>query len=228
MGWVHIPPGDPWTANTHGKHHVEAVSRHAIAETGLVCTLCETEVCPRGDYSLVRNSRLGEVVVCRGRREVNDQVMPCGAFLVASPDTEHGDNLIWDKVPELERREKFFSFRRISEEKALKDQYGIDIKQTKGELSASPEAARTSTTNQAVKKFTFQAGEVYSVSDGQVVEILRVQEDGDPHFKGWAWLRFQRAPLQEWNVDPSGKIRKSMRDPLLDDDLFLTTIHRPA
>jgi len=41
---------------------------------------------------------LGEVIVCNGRRYVQDTEVTCGMMLIASPDTEHGDEILFDRV----------------------------------------------------------------------------------------------------------------------------------
>ena len=208
--WLAIPANDPLTATTHGEHRVEFVSRHAIAETGLKCPTCFTELAPIGDYTTVRHSRLGDVIKCNGRRVIQDEEHVCGMFLIASPDTEHGDHIMYDRVPKEDRFELFYRFVRISEGDAAKRKYGEDIKLVDGEMRAVP--------SEPVEKFkrpkiTMKAGQIWQTDDGRHIEILRVQNDGDPLWDGCGWGTFINEPKFEWNIDPTGVIRMEMRDP---------------
>lgn len=224
--WLNIPPGDPFTSGEHGTHHFEFVSRHAIAETGLHCPLCRNEVAPLGDYRLVRRSRLGEVIRCNGTRQVNDEDVPCPAYLVASPDTEHGDHLIYDKASD---KSVFMRFVRIKEADAVKLKYGKDVKMQSGDLFANaPEVVEVSKTVKPT--LNLKVGQVWQTDHGDQVTIIRVQDDGDPVFNGWAWCKFV-GPIGmdlEWHVDPTGKIRQSMRDPTQRDRSRLVSEIRPV
>lgn len=223
--WISIPATDPLTATAHGKHQIEFVSRHAIAETGLLCPVCRTELAALGDYTMVRHSRLGDVIKCNGKRVVQDEEFPCGMYLVASPDTEHGDHLIYDKVPADERHALFHSFVRVSEGDAARRKYGEDISLRDGELVT----AASVTVEQVSERprLTLAKDQVWQTDDGRQVTILRVQNDGDPMFDGWAWGTFLNEPAFEWNIDPTGLIRQSMRDPTLNDRVRLTSEVRP-
>lgn len=216
LDWIDIPPTDPLTATTHGQHKVEFVSRHAIAETGLFCPVCQTEVAPLGVYRLVQRSRLGEVIVCHGRRLIQDEEMPCGMMLIASPDTEHGDEILYDRVPKHERHELFHRFKRISKGDAARLKYGQDIKVDEGQLIAVPVEGKPPAPPQVRKNF--EPKQVWFTDLGFPIEILSVQVDNDPVYHGWAKGRFQNTDNDwEWHVDCYGNIRQSMRDPTQND-----------
>ncbi len=224
--WIAVPATDPFTATTHGEHHVEFVSRHAIAETGLRCPSCQTEVSPIGDYTMVRHSRLGDVIKCNGKRIIQDEEYVCGMFLAASPDTEHGDHLIYDKTPKEDRFELFYRFVRISEGDAAKLRYGPDaVLSVEGEVFASKAPPGTSPVERP--RLIFKVGQVWQTDDERQVQILRVQTDGDPMFDGWAWGIFLNTEPFEWNIDPSGLVRQTMRDPTLNDRARLLHEIRP-
>lgn len=223
--WIDIPAGDPFSENeNHGTHHFEYVSRHAIAESGLHCPMCHNEIAPLGDYRLVRHCRLGDVIRCNGTRQVNDEDIPCPAYLVASPDTEHGDHLIFDAWPEAKRIQKFYTFVRISDETAVHIKRGKDVKSRAGELFATPVAAQVKV---ALPTKEFVAGQIWMTDDKRMFTIARVQKDGDPYFNGWAWGNFLNETAYDWHVDPTGLIRQTMRDPTLQDKVRLTTELRP-
>lgn len=224
--WLEVPSGDPYTESTaHGTHHFEFVSRHAIAETGLKCPLCHNEVSPLGDYRLVRHCRLGDVVRCNGTRQVNDEDLPCPAYLIASPDTEHGDHLVYDTTPLNKRMEKFCRFVKISEADAVKLKNGKDISAKAGELYATPVAPTEAKVKGPVLKLA--VGQMWQTDDGRQFNITRVQNDGDPVFDGWGWGNFVNEPPYDWHVDPWGLIRQSMRDPTLNDKTRLKSEMRP-
>lgn len=217
--WLDIPKAGSWDSHTDGTHKFEAVSRHSIAESGLVCPRCETPVCPRGDYSFVRTSHLGEVVKCNGKREAEGREVACEAILAASPDTEHGDNLIYDAIPPDERKKKFYSFVRISEAKALADKYDASVAVKNGVLSTN--AAERKIAEQK-KKYEYKEGEAFVLSDKRVAHVVRVQHTGDVYFDGWAKCVIHgAADGLEWDLDPWGKVRQSLRDPTLNDTLFI-------
>lgn len=222
--WIAIPATDPLSAETHGEHRVEFVSRHAIAEAGLICPVCGTEVAPLGDYIMVRHCRLGDVIKCNGKRQLQDAEVTCGAYLVASPDTEHGDHILYDKVPGNERFELFYRFVRVSEGDAVRLKYGEDLRKDEyGNLIATP----TETPQRpALPTLQLEAGQVWQTDDGRQVSIARVQTDGDPVFHGWAWGYFLNSDGIEWNIDPTGLIRQTMRDPTLNDRVRLTSLIR--
>jgi hypothetical protein len=220
--WLAVP-ADPFTSETHGEHRTEFVSRHSIAETGLICPSCGTEVAPIGDYTMVRHSRLGDVIKCNGKRMIQDEEFSCGKYLVASPDTEHGDHIEYDRIPREERFEKFCRFVRITEDEAIKRKHGRDVRQdTDGNLVT----AKACITEQLPERprMALVAGQIWQTDDGRVMEILRVQVDNDPTYHGWAWGRFQNSPDDwEWHIDPTGAVRQSMRDPTQNDHGRLTT-----
>jgi hypothetical protein len=216
LDWVEIPLTDPLSATTHGEHKVEFVSRHSIAETGLTCPVCGTDVAPLGSYIMVQRSRLGEVVVCNGRRIIQDTEVPCGMQLCASPDTEHGDHLIYDKVPLFERHNLFHSFVRISKGDAVRLKYGADVKLVDGQMIVSPAAPTAPKT--IWPPVTMEPGEVWYTDLEKPIEIISVQVDDDPLYHGWAKGRFQNTPDgATWNIDKTGFIRQSMSDPTQND-----------
>ncbi len=232
--WIDMPALDPWQdgkGGDHGEHSIEAVSRHSIAETGLVCPRCGTEIGVRGDYDMVRRGRMGEVIKCIGRRRLQDGVdHTCNTYLVASPDTEHGDHLIWDTTPVEERTQKFHTFVRISKEDMLKEKLGDDIKPKPGDvLVADAALAQVKPVAPERVRFAFQKGEVYITSDGRLFNIERVQTDGDLIYDGWAWGTFVAPPPQTiWHLDPFGLIRQSMCDPTMNDTVRVISLSPPV
>ena len=121
-------------------HEVYFVPRQEIAECGLSCPKCGTEVATRGDFSGVLRANIdgevGEVLKCVGLIDLNDgqKPRPCPAWLAASPNTEHGDDLIEGNPPE------FYVFSRITQAQALREKYGMEISEDDGALLASPRA----------------------------------------------------------------------------------------
>lgn len=114
-----IPGADP-LGDAHGEHQVIFVSRHDLAECGLKCDNCRSLAADRGDFSKVFESQYGEAVQCSG----------CDSYLVASPDTEHGDDLLpYDK-------KAFHRFKRITEAQAVRERYGDDMERKDGQLQA--------------------------------------------------------------------------------------------
>lgn len=118
--WVDIPGVDP-LGDEPGEHNTHLVSRHHIAESGLTCPACSGVAAYRAEFKKVCMSSMGEVVHCS-----------CGAWLVASPDTEHGDDL-------KPYGKYMHTFVRISQEQAVREQYGEDIIENKGRLEACPD-----------------------------------------------------------------------------------------
>lgn len=125
---VRIPPYrdvcsiDPWTSTDHGEHNVQGISRHSIAESGLICPVCNNEVAARGVFRHIFRTRIGstpcEALECGGIRQNG---VRCGTVLFACPDTEHGDDQMdYDT-------KKFHRFKRIDEKQAMREQYGEDI-----------------------------------------------------------------------------------------------------
>lgn len=220
--WVKLPLLDPWSADSHGEHRMEAVSRHAIAEMGLVCPRCLNEVCFRGDYTKVREGQVGkyknEVILCDGTRALNGQDVPCGGILMASPDTEHGDNLLWDNVPADQREALFFRFRRITEEQMLKEKYGFDITNTKGYLEANPAEAKGGKLATLPVLWDYEMDGVYELSNGlcgHVTEVMK-EHDGDKFYVGWCVMEIDGDGVR-WFVNPHGVVRRDMTDPTLNN-----------
>jgi hypothetical protein len=132
--WLLSLTGDvPWATprsvkaygDSHGIHNIWLVSRHDLAECGLTCPCCGALVAEQGDRSLVRrmlvNGRENEVLKCLNSIENEDgSKRVCGAILVASPDTEHGDDQI-DGDPDA-----FYRFVKTTADRVLRDRYGVD------------------------------------------------------------------------------------------------------
>lgn len=108
-------------------HEVYFVPRQEIAECGLKCSKCGGDVAERGDFSQVVRSIIdgqeNEVIRCKNMVDLGDgrPPVPCVAWLAASPNTEHGDQLIEGDPPE------FYRFSRITTSQALREKYGVDI-----------------------------------------------------------------------------------------------------
>lgn len=247
--WLEVPAFEPWHAEGaagHAAHNFEHVSRHAIAETGLVCPRCETLVAPRGDYTRVRASHRGEVIRCHGQWEANDQVQPCPFYLFASPDTEHGDHILWDKVPKGQREKLFYRFVRKDGADVVRETYGDDVVGNGGVLSADtlktitvvpdefedrlvrcPDTGLMITAKVRVRKGAtgrnYEVGQFYStLPAGRIAMVTRVQQ-GDPYYDGWCWVVLDGGDpkTDEWMVDRQGLIHKDMRDPTMNNDLRL-------
>jgi hypothetical protein len=139
MAWLQRLAGEvPWAPlqdrhmRVHGNgpgantHEVYMVPRQEIAECGLKCPKCQTEAVPRADFSkIVRvfiDGQENEVVKCPGIWETAEgRQVSCPAWLAASPNTEHGDDLIeGDPL-------SFYQFTRITQQQALKEKYGMDV-----------------------------------------------------------------------------------------------------
>ncbi len=135
--------GVPWAnvrstktfGDEQGANDVVFVSRHDIAECGLTCPMCGTLAAERGDFSGVRrmivNGQENEVVRCLGNRIVElEKEVPCRFWLVASPDTEHGDHLGADGEVVTDGSQddpEFFRFKRITTDQALREKWGMDV-----------------------------------------------------------------------------------------------------
>ncbi len=121
-------------------HQVYFVNRQDIAECGLSCPKCATDVAERGDFSRVVRSvidgQVNECIKCVGLIDMNDGQKPiqCPAWLAASPNTEHGDDLIEGDPPE------FYVFTRIAQAQALREKYGMEISADDVSLMAEPRA----------------------------------------------------------------------------------------
>jgi hypothetical protein len=211
--WMEIPACDPLNSIDHGTHYVEFVSRHSIAETGLICPVCENEVAPCGDFSKVHMSRLGECIRCTGIRIANDEQHICNKFLIASPDTEHGDDVVYDKTP-TNKRDIFYKFVRISPKAVLQRRYGGDVKRAGENLSVN-ECSRKDSGKKAEKTHTYEKGQIYRTKDGDTYEVMRVNTD-DPYYNGWAHV-FSGRYRCEFLADPYGKVRITMNDPTSND-----------
>jgi|GEM_PF-4386405 hypothetical protein len=139
FAWLQRIAGEvPWAPphdrhmRVHGEgaggnsHEVYCVPRQEIAECGLKCPKCQAEVAPRADFSkIVRvfiDGQENEVIKCPGVVEMHDgRQAQCPAWLAASPNTEHGDDLIvGDPL-------SFYQFSRISQQQALREKYGMDV-----------------------------------------------------------------------------------------------------
>ena len=134
--WAPIRAFNAWGATaTNVKHALVCVSRHDIAESGLICPVCRTQAAERGDFSRVRRTKINgdenEVIECFGEREVEDgREVPCGTYLAASPDTEHGDHLDdhGNIVAQVKQEPpEHFRFVRIPRDRVLREQYGEDV-----------------------------------------------------------------------------------------------------
>lgn len=221
--WMDVPKVNPWGNGGHDQHKFEAVSRHSIAETGLICPRCETEVCQRGDYYMVHRFWGGEVVRCNGTRHTKDADVPCLAYLAASPDTEHGDDKLIDKVPKGHQT-LFYQFRKKSRVDVVRELYGDDIKEDKymglaaSEIKIGPKEKKKA-------KFLYSVGDIFQVSDGQAALVLYVEKT-DVAFNGWCKVELSQSTGAEWWVDTQGKIRVDMTDPTKQNNLFLVEQRR--
>jgi len=121
-------------------HEVFFVPRQDIAECGLLCPKCGTDAAERGDFSRVLRSYVdgqpNEVLKCTGLIDPGDgtKPVPCPAWLAASPNTEHGDDLIEGDPVE------FYMFSRISTQQMLREKYGLEIGADDAGLLADPKA----------------------------------------------------------------------------------------
>lgn len=131
-------PFDPLQTEQAGENRVHFVSRHSIAETGLTCPSCGQMVAPRASFDRVQKARLSdgsinEVLYCPHDKVHEGRKVKCGAILVASPDTEHGDHL-------NEKSAKNYTFKRKDKALATQEAYGADVRDsdrgTGPELSA--------------------------------------------------------------------------------------------
>ncbi len=121
-------------------HEVFYVPRQDIAECGVACPKCGNDVAERGDFSRIVRSmvdgQVNEVLKCTGLIDPGDgtKPVPCPAWLAASPNTEHGDDLIDGDPPE------FYLFSRISTAQMLREKYGLEIGADDAGLIADPKA----------------------------------------------------------------------------------------
>lgn len=141
---IRMSGGIPWASPKHmssvagghaGYGDTIFVSRHDLAECGLTCPLCRNVAAERGDFSKVMRAIVdgqeNEVLQCPAKRIVEEgREVNCGTWLIASPDTEHGDHLgdegevVADGSAD---RPEFFRFKRITAAQALREQWGMDI-----------------------------------------------------------------------------------------------------
>jgi hypothetical protein len=125
--------GVPWAepraitalGEAHGLQPLYWVSRHDLAECGITCPRCGALAAAQGDDTMVRrmlvNGRENEVIKCLNSVENEDgSKRVCNAILVASPDTEHGDETTEGDPDD------FYRFCRTTAERVLRDRYGID------------------------------------------------------------------------------------------------------
>lgn len=130
---IYLTNGVPWATPRsitalgaqHGLQPLYWVSRHDLAECGLVCPRCAALAAEQGDVTNVRrmliNGRENEVVKCLNSIEGEDgSKRACNAILVASPDTEHGDDTTAGDPDD------FYRFCRTTAERVLRDRYGMD------------------------------------------------------------------------------------------------------
>lgn len=141
QAWVvRVTGGVPWlhedvrcATGSSGAHTVMFVSRHALAEGGLECPLCRTQILS-GDFSRVWRTmvdgRENEVAICPGKRTVEDgRLIDCRTLLAASPDTEHGDHLNDDGTVDhigLHDPDEFYRFRRAPADQYLREHWGVE------------------------------------------------------------------------------------------------------
>lgn len=116
----------------HGQHQTAFVSRHHLAEGGLMCPLCQTSI-PSGDFTGVKeyivDGHTNEGVVCQGEREVGDRMVACATILLASPDTEHGDHFNDDGTITAQGADPpaFYRFVRCSPLQSLREKWGVNV-----------------------------------------------------------------------------------------------------
>lgn len=157
LAWLQRLAGEvPWAApqdrhmRAHSStglqpsHEIYMVPRQEIAEAGLKCPKCQTEVAARGNFSAVVRAFVdgqeNEMIKCRGHIPLpSGRDVDCPAWLAASPNTEHGDEQIAGNPPE------FYRFSRITMQQAMREQYGMDVNfdlppDGSGGLSVKPES----------------------------------------------------------------------------------------
>lgn len=133
----------PWAKPDHGSivdgcgpdAEWIASSRHDPAEASVSCPMCHTEVAAAGDFRNVRRAIIDgeecEVLKCPGiiQDDPSKKPRPCKVFLVASPDTEHGDHLGPDGQPQVtgDIPPEMYRFKRSTAKQILRERYGADI-----------------------------------------------------------------------------------------------------
>lgn len=162
IAWVvRLTGGVPWLSEDvrcatgdSGAHTILFVSRHALAEGGLECSLCRTRI-NSGDFSrlwrTMVDGRENEVVICPGRRTVEDgREIDCRTLLAASPDTEHGDHLNDDGTVDhigLHDPDEFYRFRRAPADQYLREHWGVDSRDAgDGKVDVPNDDPKNSTT----------------------------------------------------------------------------------
>lgn len=159
--WDRLRGRTPWLprmrqmsllGSTHGQHTTAFVSRHHLAEGGLNCPLCEARVADAGDFSQVYRTivdgRENECIICPGEREIGDRMVPCATILLASPDTEHGDHLNDAGVvdPNGADPPEYYRFRRCSADQALREKWGVEVKDDgRGDIVTAGPAPKSAT-----------------------------------------------------------------------------------
>jgi hypothetical protein len=145
--WAKPPTGTMVEGSPAG-HEYYPYSRHDLAECGMTCPLCQTEVAEQGDFSGVRKAKIdghiNEVIKCPGIiHEEGKKPRPCMVWLVASPDTEHGDHLGDDGSVQVtgDIPEYMYLFKRTTAEQVLKERWGMDLKGSLNGVEV-PEAER--------------------------------------------------------------------------------------
>jgi hypothetical protein len=123
---------DPLGDVCHETNH-EWVSRHHLAEGDLICPRCRGVASARGDFSKARtykfsNGKVNEGIRCGCMVKRNGLDGVCGTILYASPDTEHGDQLVVGDPPE------FYVFRRVDPLTAAQEAVGLDVVQVDTDL----------------------------------------------------------------------------------------------
>jgi len=132
-----------------GESNIYWVSRHDLAECGLWVDLPvgRHRVAEAGDFLLIRRGLLpgtGVVVeyIPYEYRAANGQSATC--YLVASPDTEHGDHLKLDNCPPHEKAAllaEMNTFVRRTYAEIVKDRYGPDVIPSENGVSALMKAS---------------------------------------------------------------------------------------
>lgn len=132
--WVDLPSCDPLSV-VPGYTTVQFVSRHSLSEDGIHMDWLgeRIRVCGAGEYHRIRRGVLHstqEKVEC----VVWDYKDPFGNsatyYLVASPDTEHGDDVLLDNCSDRERPQLLASFSRFVRRPHLdieRERWGQDI-----------------------------------------------------------------------------------------------------
>lgn len=163
-------------------HEVYFVARQDIAECGVVCPKCSHDVAERGDFTRVMRAVIdgqeNEVLKCPGLIDMSDgqKPRPCPAWIAAAPNTEHGDDLI-DGDPA-----EFYQFTRITQQQALAEKYGVEIKPGIDGLVADPKQRPAAATFASAVPFTqasFAEGVAHEAALRQRPAGFEIVEDED-------------------------------------------------